>query len=318
MTDENVIVHEGEYRTPIGRSGASPGVLLEFFAYLPQMRMTMDAIVERAVAAEAAGFDGIAVMDHLTPPMAQDQPMFEAMATTAWVLAHTTRLRAGALVLCDGFRHPAVLAQAAVTLDRASGGRFELGIGAGSVPDELTTFGVEPTSVGDRVDRLAETLEVLDALWSGEAVDHAGRHHRLRRARQALTPIDHIPVVIGGAGPRMLGLVRRHADWWNVPVTDVDRFDELRPQVGDARPSVQQLVALVHDESEREQVTQQAHRRYPALQPAIVVGTAAELVDHFGALAARGVERAYVWFTDFGPPETLSAFGEGVVAAGSR
>ena len=108
----------------------------------------MDAIVERARAAESAGFDGVAVMDHLSPPMAPDQPMFEAMATSAWILANTSRLRAGALVLCDAFRHPAVLAQAAVTLDHASGGRFELGIGAGSVPTELDTFGVSPTEVG--------------------------------------------------------------------------------------------------------------------------------------------------------------------------
>ena len=124
-----------------------------------------------------------------------------------------------------------------------------------------------------------------------------------------------MPVVIGGAGPRMLGLVRRHADWWNVPVTDVDRFDELRNQVGEARPSVQQLVALVGDEAEREHVTQQAHRRYPALVPTMVIGTAPELVDHFAALASRGVERTYVWFTDFAPPATLAAFGADVIAA---
>jgi alkanesulfonate monooxygenase SsuD/methylene tetrahydromethanopterin reductase-like flavin-dependent oxidoreductase (luciferase family) len=279
------------------------------------MRMPMEAIVERAVAAESAGFDGIAVMDHLSPPMAPDQPMFEAMAVSTWILANTSRLKAGALVLCDGFRHPAVLAQSAVTLDRASGGRFELGIGAGSVPDELAAFGVAPSAVGDRVDRLGETLEVLERLWSGETVSYAGHHHRLRDARQAQAPLDRIPVVIGGVGPRMLRLVRRHADWWNVPVTDVDRFEELRSHVGDARPSVQQLVALVSDGAEREEVARLAMRRYPALGPVLVVGTADELVDHLSRLRARGVERTYVWFTDFAPPATLAAFGRRVIPA---
>src|SRR5205085_1647385 len=80
------------------------------------------------------------------------------------------RLTVGHLVLCDAFRHPAVLAREVVTLDNASGGRFELGIGSGSVPAELTRFGVEVE--GRRVDRLGETLEVLKLLWSGEPVDY--------------------------------------------------------------------------------------------------------------------------------------------------
>ena len=79
----------------------------EFHLYLPQMRLTMDAMVEKARAAEAAGFTGMAGMDHLAPPLAEQHDMYEALTTNAWLLAHTERLVQGQLVLCDAFRHPA-------------------------------------------------------------------------------------------------------------------------------------------------------------------------------------------------------------------
>ena len=151
----------------------SPGAP-EFHLYLPQMRLTMDAMVEKARAAEAAGFVGMAGMDHLAPPLAEQHDMYEALTTNAWLLARTERLVQGQLVLCDAFRHPATLAREAVTLDHASGGRFELGIGWGSVIEEFTTFGVSPTAARERVQRLTETLEILRGLWTGRAV-------RLRR-----------------------------------------------------------------------------------------------------------------------------------------
>ena len=113
-----------------------------FQLFLPQMRMSHEVIVERARTAEAAGFEGITFMDHLAPPMASDQDMWEAMHIAGWVLAHTTDLQVGHLVLCDAMRHPAVLARQVTSLDHASGGRFELVIGWGSVPDELEVFGI--------------------------------------------------------------------------------------------------------------------------------------------------------------------------------
>ena len=118
---------------------------MEFNLFLPQMRLTFDQLVDRARAAEAAGFAGMTGMDHLAPPLADDQTMYEAIVTTTWLAAHTERMRIGSLVLCDAFRHPAVLARQAVSIDHASGGRYELGIGWGSVREELETFGVGST-----------------------------------------------------------------------------------------------------------------------------------------------------------------------------
>jgi alkanesulfonate monooxygenase SsuD/methylene tetrahydromethanopterin reductase-like flavin-dependent oxidoreductase (luciferase family) len=284
----------------------------EFNLFLPQMRMSFDQLVARARAAEAAGFVGITGMDHLAPPLADEQPMYEAVVTSAWLAAHTERIRVGSLVLCDAFRHPAVLARQAVSIDHASGGRYEFGIGWGSVPDELATFGVGSTEPRGRVARLRESLEIIRALWTGEVVDYDGTYHHLRSARQEPRPLGRIPIVIGGMGPKTLALVRDYADWWNVRVGQVHKIDELRAHVGDARVSIQQMVALVGRDGDRDQVRVRAKARFGWARP--LIGSTAELVDHYGTLADQGIERVYTWFCDFAPPETLDEFGEGVIA----
>jgi alkanesulfonate monooxygenase SsuD/methylene tetrahydromethanopterin reductase-like flavin-dependent oxidoreductase (luciferase family) len=285
----------------------------EFHLYLPQMRLSMDAMVEKAQAAEAAGFVGMAGMDHLAPPMAEQHDMYEALTTNAWLLARTERLVQGQLVLCDAFRHPAVLAREAVTLDHASGGRFELGIGWGSVIDEFTTYGVTPTAARERVQRLRETLEILRGLWTGERFDYDGEYFTLQGAQQAPVPRGKIPIVIGGTGKRTMELVAAHADWWNVPIHQLDRLDEMRSSAGDARVSVQQMFAFVPDGVERAEVEEPARRRFG--YQSLVVGGRDELIEHFATMQERGVERVYVWFADFAPPATLEAFGAQVISA---
>jgi alkanesulfonate monooxygenase SsuD/methylene tetrahydromethanopterin reductase-like flavin-dependent oxidoreductase (luciferase family) len=289
-----------------------------FHLFLPQMRMPLDTLVERARAAEAAGFEGIALMDHLAPPLALQHDMWEAMTAATWLLARTQSLVVGHLVLCDALRHPAVLARQATTLDHASGGRFELGIGWGSVPEELDTFGVGQAPPRERVARLGESLEVIRALWSGEPVTYEGRFFRLRDAQQRPVPSRHIPIVVGGVGPRTLDLVRTHADWWNVPIHELDRLDERRDRAGDARVSVQTMVAVVPSEADRPAVTDLVARRFggTGLAAMTVVGTPPELAAHFASLRARGIERFYVWLSDFAPPDTLRRFGEVIASVG--
>ena len=254
---------------------------------------------------------GVASMDHLAPPGAEASPMFEAMITSAWLAGRTEQLHVGSLVLCDSFRHPAVLAREAVTLDHAaSGGRFELGIGWGSVADELRAFGIGSPEPKARLSRLRESLEIITALWAGQTVDYEGEHFHLQGAQQQPGPLGRIPIVIGGAGKGTMRLVAGHADWWNVHAAILDKLDEMRPFSGDARCSLQVQIAYVPPSASRQEIEQTARRRFG---PTPVVGTAAELVDYFGALRARGIERVYAWFCDFAPPETLSAFGDAVI-----
>ncbi|MBX6388223.1 MAG: LLM class flavin-dependent oxidoreductase [Frankia sp.] len=288
---------------------------MEFHLYLPQMRMTMPQIVERARNAEQAGFAGIALMDHLAPPGAPQAPLFEAMTTATWIAARTERLTIGHLVLCDMFRHPVLLAKQAVTLDHASDGRFELGIGWGSVPAELGRYGVGDMTPRVRVDRLTETLATLRLLWSGERVSYQGAHVSLQDVVALPAPTRPIPITIGGTGPRTLALVAEYADWWNIQIGRLDELEKLRPRVGSAKVSVQQLVTFLPraaSAEEREQIIAAAQRRFGAMgaDGGLVAGTAAELTEHFRGLAARGVERCYAWFTDFAQPGTLAEFAE--------
>jgi alkanesulfonate monooxygenase SsuD/methylene tetrahydromethanopterin reductase-like flavin-dependent oxidoreductase (luciferase family) len=290
----------------------------EFFLYLPQLRMEVDAITERAVTAERSGFRGIAFMDHLVPPGAEASPMYEAMTLATWVAARTTDLVIGHLILCDAFRHPAVLARQAVTLDHASGGRFELGLGWGSVAEELVSFGITPDGPAARAGRLAESLTLIGRFWTGEPVEFDGDHFSVHSPGQRPTPRGRIPLVVGGVGRRTLALARDHADWWNLPIYALDRLEELRPRVGSARVSTQELVAWVPDPSRRQEVEELAWRRYGWMTASPAVGDADQLVERFGRLADRGVERCYVWFTDFAPPATLESFGEQVIGRLSR
>jgi alkanesulfonate monooxygenase SsuD/methylene tetrahydromethanopterin reductase-like flavin-dependent oxidoreductase (luciferase family) len=152
--------------------------------------------------------------------------------------------------------------------------------------------------------------------WSGETVDYDGTFHHLRGATQVPGPVDKIPVVIGGTGPKTLALVREYADWWNVPVTHLDLLERSRSLAGDARVSIQQTVAYIGRDADRDAVAEAAARRFRHMTP--VLGTGPELVDHFARLADQGIERVYAWFSDFATPDTLAAFGAEVIGPLSR
>ena len=277
--------------------------MAEWFLYVPQSRMSIDDLVARAQTAESAGFDGVAFLDHLETPMAPTSPIWEAMTVATWVAARTERLRIGHLVLCDAFRHPAVLAKQAVTLAEASGGRFELGLGSGSMPDELAKFDLSTASPRERVTALGNTLVALRQYWDAED-EHA----------QLPTPSRPIPIVLGGVGPRMLDLVRQHADWWNLPANAVHRLPELLGSIGSARASVQQMVGFVRRGDDAEAVAEKAQRRWAQLGSGLVCGNADRLRAYFADLEGQGVQRFYVWFADFAPPESIAEFGESVIA----
>ncbi|MGH3676274.1 MAG: LLM class flavin-dependent oxidoreductase [Mycobacterium sp.] len=281
--------------------------MAEWFLFLPQVRMDIPDIVERAQAAEANGFDGIAFIDHLETPAAPHQSIWEAMTVATWVAARTERLRIGHLVLCDGFRHPAALAKQAVTLAAASEGRFELGLGWGSWPEEFARFDIpDGDNPPARVDRLERDLALIRQYW-GEGDES--------EVTQQPQPSHRIPLVIGGIGKRTMNLVRQHADWWNIPATELEKLPTLRPTAGSARVSIQQMVGFVGRDADRQAVTEAATRRFSYLGTGLVCGDAAELGDHFGGLSEQGVERFYVWFSDFAQPDTLAEFAATVMRA---
>jgi alkanesulfonate monooxygenase SsuD/methylene tetrahydromethanopterin reductase-like flavin-dependent oxidoreductase (luciferase family) len=279
--------------------------MVEWYLFLPQVRLSAADITERARHAEASGFDGMAFIDHLEAPGLPGESIWEAMAIATWVAANTERLRIGHLVLCDAFRHPAVLAKQAVTLSDASEGRFDLGLGSGSWPAEFTRFDVGQQDPVARVEQLGRHLALLRQYW-GDSADEADAVQLPKRTHP-------IPLVLGGSGRRMMELVRNHADWWNLQANRIDRLAKLAPDAGSARVSVQQMIGFVRSGSDPNTVREVSTRRFGTLGSGLVCGNADELIGYFAGLAAQRVERFYVWFADFAVPDSLHEFGESVI-----
>lgn len=280
-----------------------------FGLFLPQLRMSFPTILERTLAAEAAGFDSVWLMDHLAAPAAPEHDTLEGWTLAAALAVRTTTIRIGHLVTCDPFRHPAVLAKMAATVDVLSEGRLELGLGWGSVERELETYGIGAGPPKVRAARMRESIEILDLMFAGEPFDHDGMVE-LRGAIGRPRPVQlpRPPLHIGGAGPKLtMPIVRDHADWWNCPTYAVERLDELRPLAGGARVSVQHPIGLASGPADRDETVALAERRFGSWG-GLVAGTSTEVADALATEAASGVEGFVIQLTDFGKPETVAQF----------
>jgi probable F420-dependent oxidoreductase len=156
---------------------------------------------------ESLGYDLLAMPDH----MGHQLSPFAALAAAA---AATTTLRVGAFVFANDFRHPLILAREAATLEFLSGGRFEMGMGAGWMPSDYRELGLSYGPASQRVDRLEEAIPIIKQLLAGERVTHHGKHYNMDRAYAGLPPVQRPrpPLAIGAGGPRMLRLAAREAD----------------------------------------------------------------------------------------------------------
>jgi probable F420-dependent oxidoreductase len=134
------------------------------------------------------------------------------MPTLAAIAAATSTIRLGTLVLNNDMRNPVQLAWEAMTLDQLSGGRFELGLGAGHTPQEYAATGIERSSAATRKRRLESSVEIIRGLLDGRPVDRDGEHYRIERARIDRPVQDHLPILVGGNGPRLLAHAGTHAD----------------------------------------------------------------------------------------------------------
>jgi probable F420-dependent oxidoreductase len=195
------------------------------FSFPDGRPLSWERLAATAARAEALGFDSLWVSDHfflsLTRYGGPPGPYgaAEPLTTLAGLAAVTDRARLGTLVLGAGFRHPATVAKSAVTIDLASEGRLELGLGAGWYEDEYRAFGYPFEPVGSRFELLEETVEILARLFGpGEPVTWQGKHFRLRDAYCRPRPFRSTgpPLWIGGkGGPRLMRLIAERGDGWN-------------------------------------------------------------------------------------------------------
>ncbi|MBV8461913.1 MAG: LLM class flavin-dependent oxidoreductase, partial [Acidimicrobiales bacterium] len=202
--------------------------------YLPQVSLSPDQLLDRALAAERSGFHSLWLYDHLYGPGQPDRDSFEAWTAATFLLARTERLRVGHLVLDNNLRHPALLAKMVTTLDVLSGGRVEVGIGSGSVRLEHEQLGIPWGTPAERSERLAEGLAILSAMLTQPETSFAGRHFRLESVPNLPQPVQspRPPLHVGGMGPRFtLPLVARFADVWNVPTYGLADWESARAQL---------------------------------------------------------------------------------------
>lgn len=191
---------------------------MEFGLDLAQQRLDWGDVVERAQLADGLGFAGVWGFDHFQPLYGSGPGnCFEGWTTIAALTGVTERVRLGLLVTGNTYRHPSVLAAQAITVDHASGGRLDLGFGAGWFDKEHHELGIPFPPLRERVDRFEEALEVLTSLLSDENVSFDGDHYRLADATLLPRPVqDRPPLWIGASGERrMMPLVAHYADVWH-------------------------------------------------------------------------------------------------------
>ena len=210
----------------------------------PQQGATYDDLLAVARRAETLGFDAFFRSDHYMAMGGADAPVGLPGSSDAWItlagLARdTSSIRLGTLVTPATFRHPGVLAISVANVDQMSGGRVELGLGAGWYREEHEAYGLPFPDVAERFDRLAEQLEVVTGLWQtrpGERFDFAGKHVVLHDSPALPKPVQQrVPIIVGGAGRRRTPeLAARFATEFNLPFGPIEQFLEQRGRVVEA------------------------------------------------------------------------------------
>ncbi len=254
-------------------------------------------MVDIARHAEATGWDGIWYADHFMPN-AEDTstPWPECWTTLAALAVAVPRVRLGSLVAGNTYRHPAVLAKMAATIDHISGGRLVLGLGAGWQENEHRQYGIPFHTLGGRLRRLDEACAVIRSLFENDKSDFDGRYYQLENASLEPKPVQQpLPLLIGGGGEKVtLRIAARWADEWNVwgtPDTLRHKIEVLKQHCQDLkrdpasiRKSAQALLFMSDDPEWLEK------RRQAPGGMATLIGTPAEIREQMAAYEAAGVD----------------------------
>jgi alkanesulfonate monooxygenase SsuD/methylene tetrahydromethanopterin reductase-like flavin-dependent oxidoreductase (luciferase family) len=299
--------------------------------YLPQVGLAWDELRARVAACDRLGIPSVWFMDHLHPPALPAVPSFEAWTTATALAAVTERIRLGHLVLANGFRHPALLAKMAITLDHVSGGRLDLGLGSGSHAPEFAQVGLDFPAAAERAGRLDEALHVIRRLFTAEAPSFDGRWYRLAAAPSLPRPVQrpHPPIHVGGAGEkRTLPIVARHADVWNCPTYALgalpQKLEILRAACIQAgrdpttlRVTEESVLVLAANRAGVTVARALAEKRFGGagwgLAQGGYIGTPDDIVARIRERAALGVQGVIFFLHDRGEPETLRLLAKEVM-----
>ncbi|MGY1664022.1 LLM class F420-dependent oxidoreductase [Geodermatophilus sp. SYSU D00705] len=282
----------------------------------PQQGATYDDLLAVARRTEEAGFDAFFRSDHYLTMGGDGLPgPTDAWVTLAGLARETSRIRLGTLMTAATFRLPGPLAISVAQVDQMSGGRVELGIGAGWYEEEHRAYGIPFPELGERFDRYEEQLAVITGLWgtpAGETFDFAGEHYRVAGSPALPKPVQAggVPVLVGGRGKRRTPrLAARYAGEFNVPFASVEDnarlFAGVREACEEAGRDPSSMVfssALVlcvgKDEAELARRAAAIGREVDELREHGAAGTPAEVVDTLGRYAHAGASRVYLQVLD--------------------
>ncbi len=265
--------------------------------------------LELARDAEELGFESEWVFDHFhTVPDPMDEITFESFTTLTAMAAVTSRVRLGHMVICASYRNPALVAKLGSTLDVASGGRFELGIGGGWKEDEWLAYGYGFPPIGDRLGVLRDALEIITRMWAPGTATYEGKYHSVKNAYNNPKGVQkpRPPIIVGGNGKDVtMRLAAKFADELNLVYVGPEEAAELIPiarsrceEIG-RDPATLRISLYCADED--------------------IEKPGQERVDFIGRCAELGLVRLIAFPTRYGPDvETQGRFAEDCLAAGIR
>lgn len=239
--------------------------------------------------AERLGFELVTAMDHLPG----SRPSLETWTALTWAAAATERIRVSPNVLGLPYRHPAVTAKAAETLNRLSGGRLILGLGGGGSNDEFRRFGLPVREPEEKVDALEEALQITRSLWTGEVVSFDGKHYRLEEAQISPRPDPPIPIWLGVYGKRSITFVAKYADGWlpSYRFAPPDRFREGRERIHrTAEEAGRDPDEIEYAYNVGVRVDERAEAR-----PGMIAGPPDKVIKELGEFRAIGVTFLVIW-----------------------
>lgn len=294
------------------------------FSVWPNPRQSFDDVLELARHAERTGWDGVWFADHFMPDGEDTSgPTLECWGVLGALARETERVRIGSLVCGNTYRHPAVLAKTASTVDIASGGRLVLGIGAGWQENEHRAYGIEFFTTSVRLDRLAEACEVIRSLIHNPRTTFEGRHYRLVDAPLEPKPTGPLPLLVGGGGERRtLRITARFADEWNVWATPevlaaksevlARHCEDVGRDPATIARSTQALVFFTDTDADADRLAEQ-------IPMPVLAGTTQRIIDTVGRYRDAGADELIV--PDFtlgtgpGRLEAYDRFAEEVIPA---
>jgi F420-dependent oxidoreductase-like protein len=296
----------------------------------PQQGSTYDQLLEVARTAEALGFDAFFRSDHFLTMGGDGRPgPTDAWITLAGIARETSTIRLGTLMTSATFRFPGPLAIAVAQVDAMSGGRVELGLGAGWYEEEHRAYGIPFPALGERFDRLEAQLQVITGLWrtpAGQRFAHEGRFYPIQDSPALPKPVQQPapPVIVGGAGTaRTPALAARFADEFNLPFHRLDdtrlQFDRVRRACevagrdpGSLRLSVALTVCVGRDDDEIKRRAQAIARAPDELRENGLAGTPAEVLDRCRQYEALGASSLYLQTLDLSDLDHLRLISDEV------